>query len=486
MNYVTAGYEPKEVLQYFEDLARIPRGSGNCAAVAQYVYDWGKNLGLDAYKDEFDNVVLKKPGTPGCENLPPVMLQGHLDIVAVKLPESDHNFLTDPLPLYVDKELGRLRSKGTTLGADNGNACAYMMGVLARNDLVHPPLECVFTSDEEIGLIGADKLDKNAFTAKRMINMDAGGEDQTTTTVSCAGGIELVMTQKPIWQEAKGNFISLFIHGLKGGHSAGVIDKGHGCAGKLMARIIYNVSQVTKTNVAEYYGGQKMNAVMAETKAVIGVEDLDKALEIIGKTVADIKEELRVTDEGFECDFAPCAAPAKMLDDAQGKKLVQFVLAIPQGVRDMSFEIPGLVLNSNNLGAVWLTEDEIRVWTFNRSGDDSRQEAMADEIKSLADVFGYDAKTGAHFYGWKFNPNSKMREIHTRLMKEPFDIDLQITAGHGGLETGVFFGKEPEMDIVCFGPKGSGAHTPEEYLDLESFREMFDYLCKFLAELTKE
>ena len=484
MNYVTAGYEPKEVLQYFEDLARIPRGSGNCAAVADYVYNWGKNLGLDAYKDEFDNVVLKKPGSAGCEDLPPVMLQGHLDIVAVKLPESNHNFMTDPLPLYVEN--GRLRSNGTTLGADNGNACAYMMGVLARNDLVHPPLECVFTSDEEIGLIGADKLDASSFTAKRMINMDAGGEDQTTTTVSCAGGIELVMTQKPVWQEAKGNFISLFIHGLKGGHSAGVIDKGHASAGKLMARIINYVSLQTKTVVAKMYGGQKMNAVMAEMEAVISVEDLDAALKAIEKTVTDIKEELRVTDNGFVCDYAPCAAPEKMLDDAQSKKLVQFVLAVPQGVRDMSFEIDGLVLNSNNLGAVWVSDEEIRVWTFNRSGDDSRQEAMAEEIASLADVFGYETKTGAHFFGWKYNPDSKMRELHTKLMKETFDIDLQITAGHGGLETGVFCGKEPEMDIICFGPVAGGAHTPEEWLDIKSFGEMFDYLCKFLAELTKE
>ncbi len=486
MKYVTEGYEPKEVLQYFEDLARIPRGSTNCAAVAQYVYDWGKNLGLDAYKDEHDNVVLKKPGSKGCENLPPVMLQGHLDIVAVKLPESNHNFLTDPLPLYVDKELGRLRSNGTTLGADNGNACAYMMGVLARNDLVHPPLECVFTSDEEIGLIGAEKLDKNAFTAKRMINMDAGGEDQTTTCVSCAGGIELVMTQKPVWQEAKGNFISLFIHGLKGGHSAGAINEGRGNAGKLMARIINAVSLKTKTVIAEMYGGQKMNAIMSEMKAVISVEDTAAALAVIEKSVGDIKEELRVTDAGFVCEFGPCDAPEKMLDDAQSAKLLTFVLTIPNGVRDMSFEIEGHVLNSNNLGAVWLTDDEIRVWTFNRSGDDSRQVAMAEEITALATAFGYETKTGAYFFSWKYNPNSKMREIHTKLMKNVFDIDLKIEATHGGLETGVFYGKEPEMDIVCFGPKGSGAHTPEEYLDLESFKEMFDYLCKFLRELTKE
>ena len=483
MKYVTEGFEPKDVLQYFEDLARIPRGSGNCAAVAEYVYNWGKELGLDAYKDEFHNVVLKKPGSAGCEDMPAVMLQGHLDIVAVKLPESDHNFMTDPLPLYVEN--GILRSKGTTLGADNGNACAYMMGVLARKDLVHPPIECVFTSDEEIGLIGAEKLDPSVFTAKKMINMDAGGEDQTVTCVSCAGGIELVMTQKPVWQEAKGEFISLFLHGLKGGHSAGAIDQGRGNAGKLMARILNAVSLKTKVVVAKMYGGQKMNAIMSEMEAVIGVEDKEAALKVIEKTVADIKDELRVTDEGFVCEFGPCDEPEKMLDDKQSKKLVQFILAMPNGVRDMSFEIEGHVLNSNNLGAVWVSDEEIRVWTFNRSGDDSRQEAMAEEIKSLADVFEYDVKQGAKFFGWKFNPESKMRELHTKLMKETFDIDLTMEATHGGLETGVFFGKEPEMDIICFGPKAGGAHTPEEWLEIKSFGEMFDYLCKFLEELTK-
>ncbi len=486
MKYVTEGYEPREVHQYFEDIARIPRGSDNEAEVAQYIYDWGKNLGLDVWKDEFNNVVIKKPASAGCENLPPVMLQGHTDIVAVKLPESDHDFVKDPLPLYVDKELGRLRSNGTTLGADNGNAVAYMMGILSRNDLVHPPLECVFTSGEEIGLKGASLLDANSFTAKRMINMDAGGEDQSVTTVGCAGGLEMKMRQKPIWQAAKGNFVSLFIHGLQGGHSAGSINEGRGNAGKLIARIINHVSLKTKTVVATINGGTMQNAIMSDVKAVISVEDLDIALEAIGKQVAAIKDELRATDAGFECEFGPCDAPEKMLDDAQSKKLVAFVLAVPAGVRDMSFEIEGHVLNSNNLAAVQVWDDEILIWTLARSGDDTRQDAMGEEIRSLADVFGYDVEIGANFYGWKYNPNSKMRGLHSKLFKQTFDIDLHVEATHGGLECGVFWGKEPEMDIICFGPKGGGAHTPEEWLDIKSFGEIYDYLILFLEELTKE
>ncbi len=484
MKYVTEGYEPKQILQYFEDIARIPRGSDNEAAVAQYIYEWGKSLGLYSWKDEFNNVVIRKPASPGCEDLPYVMLQGHTDIVAVKLPESDHNFETDPLPLYVEN--GILRSRGTTLGADNGNAVAYMMGVLSDNSLVHPPIECVFTSGEEIGLKGANLLSADAFVSKRMINMDAGGEDQSVTTVGCAGGLEMKMRQKPIWQAAKGNFISLFIHGLQGGHSAGAINMGRGNAGKLIARIINHISLKTKTVVATINGGTMQNAIMSDVKAVISVEDLDIALKAIEKTVADIKEELRVTDPGFECEFAPCDAPEKMLDDAQSKKLVQFVLAVPAGVRDMSFEIEGHVLNSNNLAAVQVSDDEILIWTLGRSGDDSRQEAMGEEVRSLADVFGYDVEIGAHFFGWKYNPNSKMRELHSKLFKEKFDIDLHVEATHGGLECGVFCGKEPEMDIICFGPVGGGAHTPEEWLDIKSFGEIYEYLKFFLEELTKQ
>lgn len=484
MKYVTEGYEPRDALRYFEDIARIPRGSNNEAAVAQYIYDWGKNLGLEACKDEANNVILRKPGSAGCENLPYITLQGHTDIVAVKLPESDHDFEKDPLPLYVDDK-GCLRSKGTTLGADNGNAVAYMMAVLARNDLVHPPLECIFTSGEEIGLIGASKLDGSQIKGDRLINMDAGGLDQSVTTVSCAGALEQYHTTKPEWQEAKGEFISIFIHGLQGGHSAGAIDKGRGNAGKLWARIVNHISLYTKTTVAKVNGGTMQNAIMSDVKSVIAVENRGIALAEIEKTVKDIKDELRVTDPGFVCEYGRCGAPDKMLTDEKSKALVRFVLTVPEGVRNMNPEIPGAVLNSNNLAAVQLSDDEILVWTLGRSNTDSMQEALGEEVRALADTYGYSSRTGAHFFGWKYNPTSKLREMHTRLFKETFGIDLVPLATHGGLECGVFYGKKPGLDIVCFGPKGDGAHTPEEYLDIKSFEEIYHYLIKFLRELTK-
>lgn len=484
MKYVTEGYEPRDALRFFEDIAAIPRGSNNERAVARYIYNWGKDLGLEAYKDEANNVILRKPGSKGCEDLPIISLQGHTDIVAVKLPESDHNFETDPLPLYVDDK-GCLRSRGTTLGADNGNAVAYMMAVLARNDLVHPPLECIFTSGEEIGLVGATKLDGAQIKGDRLINMDAGGLNQAATTVSCAGGLEMKHRTPAEWTEAKGSFVEIFIHGLQGGHSAGAIDKGRGNAGKIWARIVNHVSLFTKVNVVSAFGGKMQNAIQSDIKSVIAVEDLDIALREIEKTANDVKDELRVTDPGFVCDVKVVEKADKMLTDEKSKNLVGFVLAVPVGVRDFNPEIKGAVLNSNNLAGVSVSDDEIMVWTLGRSNTDTMQEALGEEVRALAEVFGYKSDIGAHFFGWKYNPDSKLRALHTKLFKETFGIDLVPTATHGGLECGVFYGKKPTLDIICFGPKGDGAHTPEEYLDLASFKEIYDYLIKFLEELTK-
>ncbi len=484
MQEITKGYEPSDVLGFFEAISKIPRASRNEKAVAEYVYNWGKDLGLLAYIDDAYNVVLKKPASKGYEKSAPVLLQGHLDIVPEKTTDSTHNFDTDPLPLYVED--GKLRSRGTTLGADNGNAVSYMMGVLSRNDFIHPPLECVFTSGEEIGLIGANLLDANSFTAKRMINMDAGGLNSSLTTVGCAGGLEFKMTQKPNFVEFSGDSITITIDGLQGGHSAGAIHKGRGNAAKLMARIINHTNIFTQVNVAEFFGGDKMNAIISSCKATIAVEDKEVALEEIARICLDIKEELRVTDSGFTFTIEETQKPKTMLEYTQSKKFMQFVLTVPSTVRDMSFEIENLPLNSNNLGAVQLLEDKILLWTLARSGDDSRMQAMGEEISALADIFNYDVEVGADFGGWKYNPESKLRATHKKLFKEVFGEELKEVATHGGLECGVFFAKEPEMDIITLGPKSDGAHTPKEYLILESFKEMFEYLQTLLTTLAKE
>ncbi len=484
MKYVTEGYEPRDVLRFFEDISRIPRGSRNEYEVAHYIYNWGRDLGLDAYIDEANNVILKKPGSKGCEDLPPVILQGHTDIVANKLPDSPHDFLKDPLPLYVED--GILRSRGTTLGADNGNAVAYMMGVLSRDNLVHPPLECIFTSGEEIGLIGANALDETKYDGMRMINMDGGGMDQTVFTVSAAGGNEFKMTQPAKWQDASGEFIYIELSGMLGGHSAGYNSLSRGNAVKILARMLNHTARFTKVVVAKMDAGTMMNAIPSDITATVSVEDKAVALRELEKIALAVKDELRVRDPGFTFKIEECPAPEKMLDDEQSRRFIQFLLALPAGIRDMNPEIEGAILNSNNLAAAHVYDDRLFVWTMNRSNDDTRQDAMDEEITAIADAFGFDVEVGSHFYGWKYEPDSKMRALHKKLFKKVFDIDLKEESAHGGLETGVFYSKKPGMDIITMGPKSDGAHTPNEMLVLDSFREMFDYLCLFLEELTKE
>lgn len=482
MQKVTLGYEPADALGYFEAISAIPRGSFKEKEVATYIYNFGKELGLDCYMDESFNVVIKKPATKDYENAKPIMLQGHTDIVCVKLPDSDHNFETDPLPLYVED--GILRSKGTTLGADNGNAVSYMMAVLANTELVHPPLECVFTSAEEVGLVGAMKLDENSFTAKRMINMDSGNTEKGFNVVSCAGGVELKMTQKPNWIDATGDGITITIKGLKGGHSAGVISKGRGNAAKLLGRVVNSVSAETPTSISAFDAGTKMNAVPDSGFVTICVEDKEIALNVIKKAMADIKEELRVTD-GDMLYIVEDTKVDKVLEKSQGKKFIQFVLIVPSTVRDMSFEIEGHVLCSTNLGSAIISDDEILLWTLTRSGDDSRMIALSEEILALADILEYSVERGACYFGWKYNPESELRKVHTKLAKEILDVDLEVIAGHGGLECGVFYGKEPEMDIITLGPLGEGAHTPEEYLLLDSYKVMYNYLLELLKTLAE-
>ena len=483
MKYVTEGYEPKKVLQFFEDISRIPRGSGNEKEVAQYLYDFGKKLGLDSYKDEFNNVVIKKKGSKGFENLPPIILQSHIDIVALKLPESDHDFLKDPLPIYIDGK-GNLRSNGTTLGADNGNGVAYMMGVLEDTSLIHPPVECIFTANEEVGMIGASGLDKNAFTGKRMVNLDAGGMDQSLTVASCSGGAEIDITKAPHWQKASGEFIRITLWGLKGGHSACDIHLGRASAVKLMARIINHLG-LDNIAISEISGGTKTNAIMSDMSAVISTENSDETLLKIEALCKEIKEEYKITDSGFSYKAEKCSAPEEMLTNEESKKFIALLLAIPSTMLEKSFELKDAVITSSNIGVVDLNKDEIRLRILARSSDASRLTFVKEQIKTFAEAFSYDIAFGSAYPGWKYNPDSQLRTLHRKLMKEIFDIDIKVTATHGGLECGVFCGKEPEMDIVCFGPKGEGAHTPDEYLVLESFKEMYEYLCRFLEELTK-
>lgn len=484
MKYVTEGLQPAEPLRYFEEISCIPRASRNEKAVAQVVYDFAKGLGLDVKMDDAYNVVVKKPASPGCEEVPPLMLQGHMDMVCVKLPGVEHDFDKDPLQLEIVD--GKLKAKGTTLGADNGTACAYMMALLAKDDYVHPPLECVFTTMEEIGLMGAMALDANWISARRMINMDSGASTDNQTVVSCAGGIVLDFTKQPQWQAAQGEALKLRISGLLGGHSAITIGEGRGNALKLMARVLQEVSvAVGDLQIAWFQGGMKMNAIVSEAQATITVPvgSGAPALAAAQQAGAKIKAELAASDPGFCFEAEAAALPAQTLSDAESAALWQFLFLLPDGMRQMSREMPGLVHCSSNIGILTMSPEQIYLCDCVRSAEDSLGENLAAELTALAGLLGFTAKRGISFSGWKYDPASPLRALCMQVYKDMFGREMELQATHGGLECGEFKGKFPDMDIMTVAPTCDGAHTPEEYIDLVSFARTYDYLFEVFRAL---
>ena len=485
MDYVTKGLEPADALRYFEELSRIPRGSRNEAAVAQYIYDLAKGLGLEAYKDEANNVVVKKPASPGCEDKPPLMLQGHTDMVCVKLPDCGHDFEKDPLKLEIRD--GQLTAVGTTLGADDGTACAHMMALMARDDYVRP-LEFVFTSMEEIGLLGAKALDPALIKARRMVNMDSGASEDYQTVVSCAGGIVYDFKKKPRWEAADGDAVRLHISGLLGGHSAITIGEGRGNGLKLMARLLHAVAAAMEMRVAHFEGGMKMNAIVSDATALVTVPAGrgPEALQIAETLAAAIREELKISDPGFTFEGGAAELPAQVLVEGDGRALVDFLFLLPDGMRFMSREIEGLVHCSSNIGILTMRPDEIYLCDCLRTAEDSLGDQLGGEFETLAGLLGFEAVRTGGFCGWKYDPASPLRACGMALYKKMFGREMEIQATHGGLECGEFMGKFPDLDIMTVAPTCAGAHTTEETMDLASFKRVLDYLLALFEELCKE
>lgn len=485
MDYVTKGYEPADALKYFEEISAIPRGSQNEAAVADYICEFAKAHGLEYYRDEVHNVIVKKPASKGCENVPPLMLQGHTDMVCVKLPEVEHDFTKDPLELEIKD--GWLTAKGTTLGADDGMACAYMLAFLAKEDYVHPPLECVFTSMEEIGLIGSMKIDAGKLSAHRLINMDGGTGAENQSVVSCAGGQVYNFRRTPAWEKAEGEAVSFAIRGLLGGHSAGVMHTGRGNGLKLMARILAAVQAKMPVAVASFTGGAKMNAIVSAADAVIVVPlgKAEEAMETAKKIAAEIKGELAASDPGFTFSCAGAEA-RKVMTAEDSKALITFLQLLPDGIRYMSQEIKDLVVCSSNVGILTMDGDTIDICDCIRSSEDGMKAAISAEMETLAGLLGFEVVRGICFGGWKYDANSKLRALCADIYEKMYGEKMEFEATHGGLECGEFKSKIPDLDIMVIAPWAKEAHTPEESLNLESFRRIYEYLLEVFKVLCEE
>ncbi len=483
MAYIITGYQPEKLFQYFEDISAIPRGSGNEKGISDFLVAFARERGLDVYQDEVYNVIIRKPASAGAEDAAPVMMQGHIDMVCDKLADVEHDFERDGLELVVED--GVLTANGTTLGADNGIAVALMMTVLDDDALVHPALECVFTTDEETGLVGAETLDKSQISARIMINLDS--EEEGVATVSCAGGVTVTLTRGLALERVDGSLLTVAISGLLGGHSGSDIHLERGNANLLMARIVEQVLRGTDARLVSFDGGSKDNAITRECTArlvLADAADAQRAAGIARAVAQDIAAELEVFDPSFACEVEVAdgaSADAMSAEDAWA--LVRTIRLAPNGVLRRNVAADGFVEVSSNLGVVATEGASVRMLLAPRSSIASLQEEIKDRIQTLADAFGFAASFDNEYPGWSYTEHSHVREVFQASYRELFGEELKIESIHAGLECGLFTEALPGLDAIAVGPTLADVHTPDEHMPLDSAERFYRLLVDVLARL---
>lgn len=484
MSDMISGYNPQRLFHHFEQISAIPRPSGHEKAVSDYVADFARRLGLEVHQDGLFNLVVKKPGSPGCEGLAPVMLQGHLDMVCEKDAQTAHDFMKEGIRLQVCD--GILTAQGTTLGADNGVAVALMMAILEDDTLRHPPLECVFTVQEETGLTGAGALDPALLSARTMINLDS--EEEGVATVSCAGGARLHLSANCRWQEYKSEkpALRVSIGGLLGGHSGSDIHLGRGNANVLMGRLLYAAVRGRQALLCSMQGGNKDNAIPRECEMVLITEDpadLQAAQADILFEAEEIQKELAQADKGFTVQVSP-AATRRAMDYDTTDSVVSLLLLAPNGVLGRN-TAQDFVVCSSNLGVICTGEAFIEFVFSLRSSADSMQKQSIRRLERLADLLDLSVEMVSQYPGWAYAEQSGIREVFRACYQQQTGRALRCEAIHAGLECGLFSGKLPGLDAIAVGPQIDGCHTPHERLDLRSFERFYRLLTGVLGTLAQ-
>lgn len=479
---VLSGLKPEKVFGYFEELCKIPHGSGNTKEISDYLVAFAKERNLKVYQDEYNNVVIYKPASEGYEAAPVTILQGHCDMVAEKTPESSHDFEKDGLKLMIEGDY--ITADQTTLGGDDGIAVAYMMAILDDDTLKHPALECVITTDEEIGLLGAKDLDASVLQGKYMINLDS--EEEGYLWISCAGG-QTGISEIPLsFREVEGEVLEVVIDGLVGGHSGAEIDKNRANANKLMGRFLYELGQKTMFTLAELEGGTKDNAITRKCKAVLVLEEEDRktAEEFAASYQENLRKEYSGTDDNITVNMVSQGTKTiSALDMMSKEKTVFFLMNIPYGIEKMSGEIEGLVETSNNIGVLRIEEGFLVSSCGIRSSVGSAKQFVSEKIQYLTEFLGGEYTVVGDYPAWEYKKDSALRELMADVYRDLFGKEANVKAIHAGLECGLFYDKIPGLDCVSFGPSMQDIHTTEEKLSISSTARMGEYLVKVLESI---
>lgn len=481
---VLAHLEPEKVFYYFEEITKIPHGSGNEGPLADYLVDFAKKRGLECRKDEAGNVVIKKKGTAGYEDADAVILQGHIDMVCEKLAEVAHDFTKEPLQLEIDGDF--IKAKGTTLGADNGIAAAYMMAILDAEDLAHPPLEAIFTTGEETGMEGAKGLDCSDLKGKYLINMDT--EEEGKFLISCCGGrrVQILLPVEYVEKEEKEQAYLLKIKGLKGGHSGSDIHLQRASANKLMGRVLQALTEKTAFHLVRVDGGKMDNAICREAEAVLTLTETEaeKAAAAVAEMEKILKEEYRRADGDMIVTWERLRedVPRVMAEDTK-KKAIAILLLLPFGVESMSLDVGGLVESSSNPGIVKTEAGQITFDSAVRSSVASKKEMICGKIQALAELCGAKCEGRADYPGWMYREDSKLLTVLEEAYRRTTGKEPERVAIHAGVECGLFADKMPWLDMVSLGPEMYDVHTPDERLSISSTKRTWELLKAALAEL---
>lgn len=474
---------PRVIWNHFAEILSIPHESKHEDKLRAYILDFAKQKGIESRVDKVGNVLLSVAATAGREEEPILVLQSHIDMVCVKSPESTHNFEEDPIPVVIDGDL--LKGDGTTLGADNGIGVAIMLAILDDENLSHPPLELLFTIDEEAGMTGAHNLQSDFLKGRRLLNLDT--EEWGEFYISCAGGGDIEMTlpinRTDLSQDQQ--LYSLKIQGLKGGHSGIDINTGRASAIKVLARLLWNLNRKMEIDLVKLAGGSKRNVIASTAEAIFTIDAVtpEEVNNFMTPIIRTIHDELGNSDPGLEVIIEKIEASTAMrkMVHLSTEKVLDLMMALPHGVQAMSPAICDLVETSCNLGVLKADDHAVSMTILTRSAVTSKVQLVNDSIEALVKIAGGTVNRPQGYPGWKPNPDSEILAEASEIFEKAFNQKPVVKAIHAGLECGIISEIYPGIDMLSIGPDIRGAHTVGEYVSISSVEKFWDFMKKILA-----
>jgi len=472
--------EPKPVFRFFEEICKIPHGSGNVEKLSDYLAAFARERGLFYRQDEMKNIIISKEATPGYEAQEGIILQGHMDMVAVKKPDCAIDMKTEGVKPAVEGDY--IYAENTSLGGDDGIAVAYALAILDDDNIPHPHLDVVITVDEEVGMDGAKALDLSDVKGTRLLNLDS--EDEGYFLAGCAGGASVKHFLPVAWEKRAGTLYACKICGLLGGHSGGEIHKERGNSNSLLGRLLQAISAVADIGIYEIEGGLADNAIPRETTLKFVASEKEEELASSVKTFEKVlQSELSTKDPGVKIELTKeGAAEISCLDRASADRVRNLLLLMPNGVQAMSADMQGLVQTSLNNGIMKLEEKALVVVTSVRSSVASEKEALIDKITALAELLGGYVEVTGNYPGWEYRKQSPFRSLCMKVYEEMYGTKPEVQAIHAGVECGILLEKRPDLDCISLGPDMKDIHTTEEKLSISSAGRVFEYVCRVLAE----